>query len=135
MHTLLLSMLLFFSILSTAKADVYYCKGTASILLVLHEIEGRPIYTQKVDPYPKTLNFKRESNKITIKEKGGGESIMEIHSGVFPIKGTKDYFLASSDGKFGADGRFGMTGYFEYLDGLATYHMGTTISTFQCDKF
>ena len=133
MRTLLLILLSFFSILSAAKADVYYCTGTASILLILHEIEGRPIYTQKVDPYPEKLKFRRERNKITIKAQR--EEIMEIHKGGFPIKGASDYFLASPDGNFGADSRFGMSGYFEYFDGLATYHMGTTISTYECDKF
>lgn len=133
MRTLLIILLSFFSILSAAKADVYYCTGTASILLVFHEIEGRPLYTQNVDPYPEKLKFQRESNKITIQ--AHREAIMEIHNGVFPKKGAIDYFLASPDGNFGADGRFGMTGYFEYFDGLATYHMGNTISTYECERF
>ena len=133
MRTVIIAVLSWVSFSSGSKADVHYCKATATALIVLHEIEGRPIYTQSVDPNPETLMFNREGNNITIKAEG--EYIMKIHDGVFPKKDTSDYFLASRDGKFGADSGFGMTGYFEYFDGSATFHRGNTISTFQCNKF
>lgn len=125
--------MLTFTYISSVKADVYYCNATSTILVVLHEIEGRPIYTQNMAPYPETLKFKRESDRIILKDKY--EKTMLIHRKVFPRKGVRDYFMASGDGAFGATGGYGMTGYFEYFDGLATYHMGNTISTYECDKF
>ena len=133
MRLFLSILVLSFTYISSAKADVYYCNATSTILVVLHEIEGRPIYTQNVDPYPEALKFKRESDRIILKD--NFDTTMLIHHKVFPKKGIRDYFIASKDRAFGATGGFGMTGYFEYFDGLATYNMGGNISTLKCDKF
>ena len=117
-----------------AIADVFYCNATDTILVVINEIKDRPIYTQHIEPYPETLKFQRNSDEIKLKW-NGKEASYKIHSSVFPRKDTKEYFLASRDGQFGARGGFGMTGYFEFYDGAAVWHQGNTISTFACEQF
>ena len=60
-------LVLTFTYISSAKADVYYCNATSTILMLFQETEGRPIYTQNMAPYPEALKFKRESDRIILK--------------------------------------------------------------------
>ena len=79
---LTLTILLWFQTSWAMSEEVYYCNATATTMILFHETAGFPIYTQKMDPYPETLKFKRERSKITVKTKY--EKTMKIHDNVYP---------------------------------------------------
>jgi len=141
MRALLFSLLLFFSISSMTKADVYYCNATAVIVLSFHNTPDQPIDVKRIDPASKTMKFKREKQHIVLKT-----DRLELTIPILKIRwspeNVKDHFVASS----GAAGSGALEysrwnddevgGYLEYSDGLVVFDNGNNvISTFKCDKF
>ena len=141
MRALLLSLLLFFSISSMAKADVYYCNATAVIGLSFHETPDQPIDVRRIDPANKTMKFKREKQHIVLKT-----DRLELTIPILKLRwsreNVKDHFVAST----GAAGSGNLIysrwsddevgGYLEYSDGLVIFDNGNrVISAFKCDKF
>ena len=141
MRALLLSLLLFFSISSMAKADVYYCNATAVITLSFHDTPDQPIDVTRINPANKTMKFKREKQHIVLKT-----DRLELTIPILKLRwsreNVKDHFVAST----GAAGSGNLIysrwsddevgGYLEYSDGLVVFDNGNrVISTFKCDKF
>ena len=141
MRALLLSLLLFFSISSMAKADVYYCNATAVITLSFHDTPDQPIDVTRINPANKTMKFKREKQHIVLKTDRYELTIPILKISWSP-NNVKDHFVAST----GAAGSGNLIysrwsddevgGYLEYSDGLVVFDNGNrVISTFKCDKF
>ena len=141
MRALLFSLLLFFSISSMTKADVYYCNATAVIGLNFHNSPDQPIDIVRIDPANKTMKFKREKQHIVLKTDRYELTIPILKISWSP-ENVKDHFVAST----GAAGSGALIfsrlnddevgGYLEYSDGLVVFDDGNkVISTFKCDKF
>ena len=141
MRALLLSLLLFFSISSMAKADVYYCNATAVIGLSFHETPDQPIDVRRIDPANKTMKFKREKQHIVLKT-----DRLELTIPILKLRwspnNVKDHFVASTGAAGSGALEFSglnddeVGGYLEYSDGLVIFDNGwRVISTFKCDKF
>ena len=141
MRALLFSLLLFFSISSMTKADVYYCNATAVIVLSFHNTPDQPIDVKRIDPASKTMKFKREKHHIVLKT-DRYELTIPILKIFWSRPDVQDHFVAST-GAAGSGNliysRFNddeVGGYLEYSDGLVVFDDGNkVISTFKCDKF